>query len=359
MDHPNYISPLCFTSIHSHSAIHRCLPSVLGFEMSDDSGVQFTGARTKRTHRVMAAENDRDREAAWEDYFHPPPSDYDHQSTSSPHRSRRPGYDYRRPAMTSPQENAVIDLTNESEDPPQAMRPPFPGRFGLPPPRRQRIYFRRDPMSRDSPVDTNPPVIDLEAEPPSDPSGDVLYVGTSSRRPDPDEPRFLDFDGIPMDYRATQGPRPGSPGHDPRRELMALQHLHEGFLSAMASMPGGLDYRSRRSAFNSPFQLISPPPQEIYKPPTPAPEGFTRNFSEDSMPTCPNCKGELGAGEGLKRQIYVAKSCGHVYCGECASNRSISKSKKAASKSKPFSKCQAAGCNKPVSAPTAMYQLYL
>ena len=59
-------------------------------------------------------------------------------------------------------------------------------------------------------------------------------------------------------------------------------------------------------------------------------------------------------------EVYYKNSqFSQVYCGECAGNRSISKSKKATSKTRPFSKCQVAGCNKPVSSPTAMYHLYL
>jgi hypothetical protein len=272
----------------------------------------------------MAAENDRNGEAAWQDYFHPPPSDYGYQSTSLPPRSRRDGYDYRRPAMLSPQGNAVIDLTNEPEDSPQETRPPFPGPLHTPHPHRRRIEFPRDLMNRESPADDHPPVIDLEAETPSDPSGDVLYVGTTSIRPDPIEPRWLDNNSIPMHYRHTQRPRPRRPGHGPQRRAMTSLHpMHNDLMSVMATMPTRLDYRSHAFPYNSPSQPASQPPQDRYKAPSLAPEGFTRVLAEDNVPTCPNCQEELGAGEGLKQQIHIAKPCGHVSIEQIWTERCI------------------------------------
>ncbi|KAL4930944.1 putative RING finger domain protein [Aspergillus undulatus] len=100
-------------------------------------------------------------------------------------------------------------------------------------------------------------------------------------------------------------------------------------------------------------------PRSSYKPPSPAPEGFTRSVAEDDIAVCPNCDEELGIGGETKQQIWVSKQCGHVYCGACASNRSLTKSKKASSNTKPFSKCQVPDCGKSVSAPKAMFQIYL
>ncbi|KAJ5558797.1 hypothetical protein N7535_009322 [Penicillium sp. DV-2018c] len=360
MDLQDYISPVSFTSIHPASVKCRSLPSILSLEMSDDSGVQFMGARTKPTQRHMAAENERNGEAAWQDHFHPPPSAYEQQPSNLPPRTHRHGYDYRRPVMLSPQEDTVIDLTNEDEDSPQETRPPYPGPLHSTHPRRRGIESPRDLMNRESVADDHPPVIDLEAETPNDPNEDVLYVRTTSIRPSPIEPMWLDDSNIPIHYRPTQRPRPRRPGHGlPRRSLMSLRPIHDDILALMTSMPRGLDYAARAFAFSPPTQPASEPPQNRYKAPSPVPEGFTRVLSEDNVPTCPNCEEELGVGEGLKQEIHVAKPCGHVYCGECARNRSISKSKKAASKSKPFSKCQAPGCDKTVSPPRAMYQVFL
>jgi hypothetical protein len=50
-------------------------------------------------------------------------------------------------------------------------------------------------------------------------------------------------------------------------------------------------------------RLISIPPAE----------GFTRIAKEDEIVVCPNCDHELGTGDDpVKRQIWVAKPCGHV-----------------------------------------------
>lgn len=64
---------------------------------------------------------------------------------------------------------------------------------------------------------------------------------------------------------------------------------------------------------STPDRRPSPP----YKPPPAAAEGFTRKIEEDDEVVCVNCGDELGVGEGeVKRQVWVAKQCGHVrhYC---------------------------------------------
>jgi hypothetical protein len=61
---------------------------------------------------------------------------------------------------------------------------------------------------------------------------------------------------------------------------------------------------------STPDRRPSPP----YKPPPAAAEGFTRKIEEDDEVVCVNCGDELGAGEGeVKRQVWVAKQCGHVW----------------------------------------------
>lgn len=143
--------------------------------------------------------------------------------------------------------------------------------------------------------------------------------------------------------------------------------------------PGILDYEYSSFAMRPTTPQEARPQREVYKAPSPAPEGFTRTLGDDDIAVCPNCSWELGTGEGKRQEIWVAKPCGHVcyqlmpdnifscanisqvYCGECAENRSLSKAKKAQGpqKTKPFSKCQVVDCGKHVSAPTAMFHLYL
>lgn len=61
---------------------------------------------------------------------------------------------------------------------------------------------------------------------------------------------------------------------------------------------------------STPDRRPSPP----YKPPPAAAKGFTRRIEEDDEVVCVNCGDELGAGEGeVKRQVWVAKQCGHVW----------------------------------------------
>ena len=55
-------------------------------------------------------------------------------------------------------------------------------------------------------------------------------------------------------------------------------------------------------------------PEPPYKPPPAAAEGYTRKIEEEDVVVCVKCGDELGAGDGeLKRQVWVAKHCGHVW----------------------------------------------
>ncbi|KAK4863051.1 hypothetical protein LT330_010633 [Penicillium expansum] len=321
--------------------------------MSENSGVQFMGARTKRTHRQMASENDGSGDAAWEQHFHPRRSDHARsESTRLPPRRHRDGLDYRRPAMLSPGDNVVIDLTDDPDSPPPGNVRTFPGPLHTPHPHRPRLRFPRDLMNHTTPVADHPTVIDLEAETTGDSvdlsldNGDVQIVGSSSVRPRPIEPRYLDNNGIPMHFRPLIQPSSVLESGRPRRGMPARSYFRseEDLLSFMSDT---LHYGVSRFDYSPHAGPAPQPRRSSYKGLSPAPEGFTRILAEDDVPLCPNCEDELGTGEGLKQQIHIAKPCGHVYCGECAGNRSISKSKKKASKTKPFSKCRVPGCNKP------------
>ncbi|KIY04005.1 uncharacterized protein Z520_00697 [Fonsecaea multimorphosa CBS 102226] len=122
------------------------------------------------------------------------------------------------------------------------------------------------------------------------------------------------------------------------------------------------------------FDRSSETPQvvpEPYKGPPAAKEGFIRTFGEEDIILCPMCGDELATGKGdIKQQVWVVKACGHVYCGECALNRSKSKtSKKTKGKevekklesprSVPFTVCVVDGCNSKVIPKPAMFPLYL
>ncbi|KAJ4982832.1 hypothetical protein SVAN01_11680 [Stagonosporopsis vannaccii] len=107
------------------------------------------------------------------------------------------------------------------------------------------------------------------------------------------------------------------------------------------------------------------PAPPTYEAPPPAPEGFTRSPDEDDILVCPNCDSELCKGDDdIKKQVWIAKQCGHIYCGECAANRSIKKSAKGKEKqvplkTKPFKECVVEGCGKKVSSSKAMFQVFM
>ncbi|CAA9959411.1 hypothetical protein HRS9122_00041 [Pyrenophora teres f. teres] len=107
----------------------------------------------------------------------------------------------------------------------------------------------------------------------------------------------------------------------------------------------------------------SVPPPPTYEAPPKAPEGFTRSPEEEGALICPNCEEELCVGsDEIKRQVWIVKGCGHVYCGECTANRSAKRSAKGKEKptnTEPFKVCVVDGCDKNVSHKKAMIQVFL
>ncbi|CAG8051303.1 unnamed protein product [Penicillium olsonii] len=281
------------------------------------------------------------------------------------------GDDQRRPVTVSPgPENDVIDLTADPESPLREARRAPAG------PRRPS----RDIRNRDS----EPNVIDLEAEENTTEGSngpDIEIIGSSVVRPMPTmEPAYFDSNGFSMYHPPPprrplttfpSGPRVDGPFSLPtsrvRESTNRRGHASSNipgswyghdFFSFMNSMPAVLPYNVPAFEYNpTPPAPVSQ--RDSYRAPASAPKGFSRCLEEENVPICPNCDKELGTGSGRKQEIYVAKACGHAYCGECAENRAISKARKSASKTKPFSKCQVAGCNKPVSSHTAMIHLFL
>jgi hypothetical protein len=106
------------------------------------------------------------------------------------------------------------------------------------------------------------------------------------------------------------------------------------------------------------------PPAPTYEAPEKAPEGFTRSPEEEgSALVCPNCDEELCVGDDdVKRQVWVVKACGHVYCGECTTNRSLKRSSKGKERhpnTAPFKACVVEECGKSVSNKKSMIQVFL
>ncbi|RJE26135.1 hypothetical protein PHISCL_01485 [Aspergillus sclerotialis] len=283
--------------------------------MSDDSGVQFLTARPrKRPHHRMSGSHYRSR-SPWSQEGEPSSSRRRPRSpqpppSSPPARYPGDGLDFRRPAMSSTnQQEPVIDLTNEPDSSPQ--RPQRRRRSGdSASPNARPPRFGRDILQE-------PDVVDLVDEPESpeiiDPPGspEVQFVGATSR------PRRFDLRSgvIDMMRRAARF------GGDYYRgdHIWSDRYLR--------NLPPPLDVETlligegagRGIDVELNFGTVSPvaqpepgPPRDSYKPPSPAPEGFTRSIGEDEVVVCPNCDVELGTGDGVKQQIFVAKKCGHV-----------------------------------------------
>ncbi|KAJ9637690.1 hypothetical protein H2199_007180 [Coniosporium tulheliwenetii] len=115
----------------------------------------------------------------------------------------------------------------------------------------------------------------------------------------------------------------------------------------------GFDMGLERERSASPIIVTPPPPAE----------GFTRSPVEGDVLVCPNCGDELALGrEALKRQVWIIRACGHVYCGECTAARSKSRRKgkePAKSMPMPFKVCVVESCGKKCSSKTSMLQLFL
>lgn len=93
-----------------------------------------------------------------------------------------------------------------------------------------------------------------------------------------------------------------------RQEVALHRHLMTPYQHAVEPL-----WIDPPEGFNPDLSSLSPPrPAPSYKPPSPAPEGFTRSAQDDEVVVCPNCEHELGTGDDVRQQIWVAKPCGHV-----------------------------------------------
>ncbi|BCS19394.1 putative RING finger domain protein [Aspergillus puulaauensis] len=328
--------------------------------MNSDSGVQFIARRRKRPRQEHSATHSTSTSTSRPTL---PPL------AMPPARYAGDGLDFRRPAAGPPvppeEDSEVIDLTNEPDSPelPRRQIPESSRRQPRPP------RFGREIMA--DVVNLEDEEEEQEPDPPSSP--EVQFLSSTVRPPRPPPPartqsltasNFWRLLPLPQMFRSTNDPRY-------RREVpwRAASHLSRGDLETLwigEDAGGPMDLTINLD--NAEWELLGLPdidrpererPRSSYKAPTPAPEGFTRSLAEDDVATCPNCDEELGTGNDIKQQIWVAKQCGHVYCGECATNRSLTRAKKANAKTRPFAKCQVADCGKPVSAPKAMFQVYL
>jgi len=106
--------------------------------------------------------------------------------------------------------------------------------------------------------------------------------------------------------------------HSPHRLAQGMQmqnFLNDGptvgDISENFRLPDMLDFET--AAFHVHRDVTAPPPLPLYDAPAPARPGYTRSAAESDVIICPNCNGELGIGDDeLKRSVWVIKKCGHV-----------------------------------------------
>lgn len=277
---------------------------------------------------------------------------------SLPRHFPRDGYDYRRPvssARSNTPANNVIDLTSDDDStaPGNAPTPqPQPTTATVPLPR-----FGREII--DLSADTSPLQTTHARQTRTSSSPEVQFVSSrprsrnDQRAPQPQNPgghragQELVLDD-PEDDLIIAGERTGvnllAPLDTHGRYNGVFQRIFEGgarlqgpvraavttimrggtmphFFGAVndngdiarPGLPGFMNFETvafdyMRNA-DDPVQL----PVPKFDPPPPAPEGFTRDPTEEDTIVCPNCEDELAVGESEeKRQVWVVKACGHV-----------------------------------------------
>ena len=231
-------------------------------------------------------------------------------------------------ASTRQTDEQVIDLTDEPDHRPQQIRSQSGNRT-----RAQRLpRFGRNVIDE---------VVDLEQEPEVGNEGrgeassapDVQFMGHGHRG------GTSDIEFVRSTVRPTAPPRhPGPyvrrsdilnlfPFQGPviplnmrnpvrvewaRRARNLPHHRPHDLETLWIDGAGGVDVAFEIPDFATPVFDTPPPRQPEYKPPSPAPERFTRNVGEHDVVVCPNCGDELGTGDEYKQQIWVVKQCGHV-----------------------------------------------
>lgn len=136
------------------------------------------------------------------------------------------------------------------------------------------------------------------------------------------------------------------------------RRLHRAFA------PPNLDYTNVQFALFPGEPVRRRPATPPYEAPPPLAEGFTGSPTEDQVVVCPSCGDELATGRtDEKKQVWVVKACGHVYCGGCMLNRkqgraASSKGKGRADQTQLRGTCVVPGCSTKIT-PKAAIQVFL
>ncbi|KAH7113794.1 hypothetical protein B0J11DRAFT_585001 [Dendryphion nanum] len=328
-------------------------------------------------------------------------------SMPGPHHRQRyagDGFDFRRPAQMSRRpspsslnnEATVIDLTNDDTWPSTSNS------------RRPNPLPQRAPRFPRNIMDTQQEIIDLDDEEEDEMGGGGAGASRPVAPSDSPEIEFVSSRRIPPRLRNSDddleitgsAPVPEERRRTPRdslenfvgmirQDIMAennlLPHLRARIM-AVTRMPHTAPVRtprqpgSRAGVFVAPvmeYDLVGfnmglegnqppPPTPPTYNAPEAAHEGFTRTVKEEDTLVCPNCGDELCTGTSdIKKQVWIIKGCGHVYCGECTANRSSSrktvkgKERVAPEQHRPFKQCVVGGCEKKVTNRSQMIQVFL
>lgn len=252
-------------------------------------------------------------------------------SRAAPSRQSRPplpharypgdGFDFRRPVMSHTPRDSVIDLTEEPDSSPHTRSHSHTNADTDTQAQLRRSSSGTTPRNARPPrfgrnILAEPDVVDLVDEPdenvgsPSSP--EVQFVGSNIRLPPPRPPTHRSLiNPVNLFHRAVSM----RARVDPSRPL-DLSRLFgtSGFDIDRVWLGNRVG-----DAADQELEIVTPDPTaatarrpDSYKAPSPPPEGFTRKVDEDEAVICPNCETELGTGDDIQRQIWVAKQCGHV-----------------------------------------------
>ncbi|KAI4132661.1 MAG: hypothetical protein LQ338_000601 [Usnochroma carphineum] len=284
------------------------------------------------------------------------------------------GFDFRRPAAAPSAPPGVIDLTDDNGlDEVQPQHRPI-SRVNSSTTAPRHIHGRRrfpdfidlDEESTRATVDSSSESPDLElvevraiqSQPSSDTEvrrrQETRHPQSSLRPPPPsytqDHPFTIGGWGA-LRQHAQGRERHQHLAQQTARQFHQLLHSHHPHPTAEMLLrqegrdivlPGDLDFVTQGFRMgDAAGARQTQPPLPTYDAPSPPRTGFTRSPKEDDLLVCPNCEDELGLGrDDVKRQVWVMKACGHVYCGECTKNRSPNKKGKTTrvARTKPFTK---------------------
>ncbi|KAF2468985.1 uncharacterized protein BDR25DRAFT_315908 [Lindgomyces ingoldianus] len=311
-------------------------------------------------------------------------------ASSQPRRYLGDGFDYRRPISLSRNDaqTPLIDLTADDAGPSMSSNAQTAARAQRPPRFPREIIDLDDDASAQPVAPPDSPDIQFISartlDPPRRPVPPTLRTNTPNNDGDDDDLEILGVHSVPAERQAAgeyfdqmvdhflenmvQGPgltrfqaevqRIRRPAIPPRAGgARGRPHVHVGFMAPE------IDFHV--VGFDMGLGGGPAPPPPTYDAPPAAPNGFTRSPVEGDVLVCPNCEDELCLGDSdLKKQVWIIKKCGHVYCGDCTANRALKTRPKGKEKigllrPKTFKICVVEGCEEKAHTRNSMIQVFL